>query len=76
MLILSRKDGESISLGDDIVVKVIESSRGVVKLGFEAPEDVMILRNELKQAVEEVNKKANQINSNDAALSLLSGKLK
>ncbi len=75
MLILSRKDGQSINLGDDIVVKVIESSRGVVKLGFEAPDDVMILRSELKTAVEEANKQAVKADASEA-LSLLRGRLK
>lgn len=71
MLILSRKDGEGVSIGDDIVVKVIETNKGVVKLGFEAPEDIMILRNELESAVKEINIKANQTNSVDELISLM-----
>lgn len=70
MLILSRKDGEEVLIGDDIVVKVIESSKGVVKLGFEAPEEIMILRGELENAVKETNMKANQESSVDVLLSL------
>ncbi len=67
MLILSRKDGESINIGDDICVKIIDISKGVVKLGLEAPEDVMILRSELKKAVESANIESNK----EADLSVL-----
>lgn len=58
MLILSRKVEESIVIGDNVVVKVISVDRGNVKLGFEAPADTLILRAELKQAVELENQKA------------------
>lgn len=55
MLILSRKEGEGIVLGDDIVVKVVGISKGVVKLGLEAPQKTLILRSELAEAVKESN---------------------
>ncbi len=58
MLVLSRKDDESVIIGDNIVVKVISIDRGSVKLGFEAPSDCLILREELKRAIEDENKKA------------------
>ncbi|MCE3036812.1 carbon storage regulator CsrA [Helicobacter anatolicus] len=58
MLILSRKVEESIVIGDDVIVKIISVDRGNVKLGFEAPADTVILRAELKQAVEQENQKA------------------
>ncbi len=58
MLILSRKLGESILLGDDIEVSVIDVSKGVVRLGIEAPKDIVILRKELSDAVKEANVKA------------------
>ena len=60
MLILSRKIDESILLGDDIRVKVISIDKGIVKLGIDAPNHVSILREELKLAVEDSNKKASQ----------------
>lgn len=60
MLILSRKDGQGVLIGDDIYVKIIESGNGTVKIGFDAPSDMMILRDELKTAVEEANRQANQ----------------
>jgi carbon storage regulator len=57
MLVLSRKEDESILLGENIVVKIISIDRGSVKIGFEAPSDCIILREELKMAVENENKK-------------------
>ncbi len=47
MLVLSRKLGEKIRIGDDITVTVLGVRGGVVKLGIEAPRDVRVLRDEL-----------------------------
>lgn len=47
MLVLSRCADEKILIGDDIVVTVCDVSRGKVKLGIDAPKDVLILRDEL-----------------------------
>ena len=55
MLILSRKIGEKIKIGDDIVLSVVEISKGVVKLGIDAPKDISIIRNELLEDVKESN---------------------
>lgn len=51
MLVLTRKPAETIRIGSDIVVKVIRTQRGTVKLGIDAPEDVRIVRGELCPAV-------------------------
>ena len=58
MLILSRKENESITIGDDIIIKVVSIDKGSVKLGFEAPPEMLILRQELKIAIQEENKKS------------------
>ncbi|MFK5881224.1 MAG: carbon storage regulator CsrA [Sulfurospirillum sp.] len=58
MLILSRKLGESILLDDEITITVIEVSKGMVKLGIDAPKEMMILRKELKDVVKDTNIKA------------------
>ena len=58
MLILSRKENESITIGDDIIIKVVSIDKGSVKLGFEAPPEMLILRQELKIAIREENKKS------------------
>jgi carbon storage regulator len=50
MLVLSRKNGESIQIGQSIEVKVLEVGGGRVKLGFSAPRDVEIQRSELDVA--------------------------
>jgi len=47
MLVLTRKQSEVINIGDDIVVRVIRTSRGSVKIGIDAPDNVRILRAEL-----------------------------
>lgn len=48
MLVLSRKENERIRLGDSIVVTVVRLSGDKVRLGIEAPADVVVLRDELQ----------------------------
>jgi carbon storage regulator len=48
MLVLSRKESEKIRLGDSIVVTIVRVSGDKVRLGIEAPPDVIVLRDELK----------------------------
>ncbi|WP_289181747.1 carbon storage regulator, partial [Helicobacter japonicus] len=60
MLILSRKQDDSIIIGDDIEVKVVSIDKGSVRLGFSAPESYVILRGELKDAITQANKQASQ----------------
>ena len=55
MLVLTRKIGESIHINDDIVVSVVEVSRGKVRIGVEAPGDVSILRSEIYSRIREEN---------------------
>jgi carbon storage regulator len=47
MLVLSRKQFEGIQIGADIRIKVVKVDRNQVRLGIEAPPDVMIVRDEL-----------------------------
>ena len=47
MLVLTRKPEQSIIIGTDIVVKVLSVDGDHVKIGIEAPKDVLILREEL-----------------------------
>jgi carbon storage regulator len=53
MLVIRRHAGESILLGDDIEVEVIECGHNRVKLGIRAPRHVAVLRGEVKQTREE-----------------------
>ena len=48
MLVLSRKESEKIRLGDSIVVTIVRVSGDKVRLGIEAPPNVLVLRDELK----------------------------
>ena len=51
MLVLSRRERESIKLGDSIVVTVVRVSGDKVRLGIEAPPHVLVLRDELEPRV-------------------------
>lgn len=57
MLILTRKLGESIILGDNVEIKVLEVSETRVKLGIDAPRELKVVRKEVLSTIEE-NKKA------------------
>ncbi len=48
MLVLSRRVGEKILIGDEICVTVVRVSQGVVRLGIEAPDKMAIVREEIK----------------------------
>lgn len=58
MLVLRRKVGEKLLIGEDIEVVVLEVTGDRVKLGIDAPREVEILRQELLDAVTEENKRA------------------
>lgn len=47
MLVLTRKAEETIRINDNIVIKVIRTGKGSVKIGIEAPADVRVMRGEL-----------------------------
>ena len=55
MLVLTRKVGERINIGDDIIVSVIEVDRGSVRLGIDAPRKITILRQEVYERIQEQN---------------------
>lgn len=48
MLVLTRKPAETIRIGEDIVIKVIKTGKGTVKIGIEAPANVRVMRGELE----------------------------
>jgi len=50
MLVLSRKIGETIRIGEEIDLVVLDVSRGRVKLGFAGPRNVQVRRGELSDA--------------------------
>jgi len=58
MLVLSRKPGERIHIGDDITVTVLEINGRLVRIGVEAPRQIGIFRAEIKDQIERENKLA------------------
>lgn len=55
MLALSRKKGESVFIGDDIEIVVVDVKGDQVRLGINAPRDLVILRSELVEAIRNAN---------------------
>ena len=58
MLILARRINESIVIGDDVRVSVIDIKGDQIKLGIEAPRDVKVYRQEVYEAIQEENREA------------------
>ena len=52
MLVLSRKVGEKILIGDEIVVTVVRVAQGVVRIGVEAPDSLPIVRKEIQKTTQ------------------------
>lgn len=65
MLILTRKLGEKINIGDDITVTLIEIKGTQVKLGIEAPRHIEIHRHEVYERIREENLSSTDINGSD-----------
>lgn len=63
MLVITRKKGESILIGDDIEVFVAKIDDNAVKIAINAPRNVTILRKELYKEVVEENKKSVLVDS-------------
>jgi carbon storage regulator len=58
VLIITRKPGEKIMLGDDVVVHVIEIVGGSVRVGIDAPRSLPVYREEIWHAVRQENRAA------------------
>jgi carbon storage regulator len=63
MLALSRKPGESIVIGNDIEITILEVKGEQVKVGIKAPKNVAIYRKELLEQIQESNREASEISS-------------
>ena len=55
MLVLTRRPGESIVVGQDIVITVIEIKGGQVRIGIDAPREVDVYREEIYEQVRQEN---------------------
>lgn len=62
MLVLSRKLNETIKIGDDVELRVLEIKGDTVRIGIEAPKSIEILRGELILTISETNTEANELN--------------
>jgi len=65
MLILTRKVGEAIAVGNDIKIRLLEIKGGQIKLGVEAPNNVPVHREEVFLRILEENRKAAQETPSD-----------
>jgi carbon storage regulator len=60
MLVLTRKPGEGILIGDDVSIKIIEVKGGTIRIGIDAPRDKKIYRQEIYERIVEENRNAAQ----------------
>ena len=67
MLILTRKLGERVNIGDDIIVSLLEIKGSQVKLGIEAPEHVTVHRHEIYEKIRAENLSSAEVHVNDLA---------
>ncbi|HET8688850.1 MAG TPA: carbon storage regulator CsrA [Methanosarcina sp.] len=63
MLVLTRRVGETLYIGDNIKVTVLSAHRDSIRVGIDAPKDVLVLREEVKQRAEGVKKPAKALDS-------------
>ncbi|MBE6044696.1 MAG: carbon storage regulator CsrA [Clostridium thermopalmarium] len=63
MLVVKRKEGESLLIGEDIEINIVSIENGSVKIGINASKNITILRKELYKEIEEENKNAVNIDT-------------
>jgi carbon storage regulator len=65
MLVLSRHRDESIMIGDDVVITVVDIRGDKVRLGIDAPQHIPVHRQEVYEAIKRENEKASQVQPAD-----------
>ena len=65
MLVLSRQRDESIMIGDNVVVTVVDIRGDKVRLGIQAPQEIPVHRREVYDAIQRENVQAAQLQQND-----------
>ncbi len=65
MLVLTRKSGEGLWIGDDIRIRILEVREGHVRIGIDAPEEKGIYRNELYERIRKLNIQASRSQNED-----------
>ncbi len=68
MLVLSRQRDESIIIGDNIVITIVDVRGDKVKLGIEAPREISVHRQEVYEAIQRENRQAALLKPEDARL--------
>lgn len=58
MLVLTRRAGESVMIGDEVVITVLEARGDVIRLGIQAPRDVQVHREEVWKELQAANREA------------------
>ena len=58
MLVLTRRAGESVIIGDDVIVTVLEARGDVIRIGIQAPRDVQVHREEVYKELQQANREA------------------
>ncbi|MEM1303674.1 MAG: carbon storage regulator CsrA, partial [Planctomycetota bacterium] len=66
MLVLSRQRDESIIIGDNVVVTIVDVRGDKVRLGIDAPVEIPVHRREVYEAIQRENRRASQIAPEDA----------
>ncbi|KIY21155.1 carbon storage regulator CsrA [Mesobacillus subterraneus] len=60
MLVLTRKNGETIQIGDDIEITIVSAKNDQVKIGIKAPKNVEIFRKEILDQIQTENQQASK----------------
>jgi carbon storage regulator len=60
MLVLTRKNGETIKIGDDIEITIVSAKNDQVKIGIKAPKNVEIFRKEILDQIQTENQQASK----------------
>ncbi len=66
MLVLSRQRDESIIIGDNIIITVVDIRGDKVRLGIEAPSEIPVHRREVYEAIQRENRRAAQLRTEEA----------
>lgn len=66
MLVLSRQRDESIIIGDNVVITVVDVRGDKVRLGIDAPVEIPVHRREVYEAIQRENRRATEISADEA----------
>ncbi len=66
MLVLSRQRDESIIIGDNVVITIVDVRGDKVRLGIDAPVEIPVHRREVYEAIQRENQQASRVSADDA----------